>query len=149
MWYTIIVVAVVIVAALAFYAGQLLWQVKAQKKQTEAKFLKRINFLTDSIRHIAQAMEAEQCEFSEGVLRIWVLLDHYKRDNNLSVDYAESYPGFSGLYEVIKDMPTHEARKKLGKKEMMKLDMQRWQAEKAHQDNIKSDIKKLLADFAV
>lgn len=148
MWYLIVTIAVIIVAGLAFYAGQLLWQVQEQKKQQQSKLAKRITYLTDSIRHIAQAMKAEQCEYSEGVLRIWVLLEHYKRDTGSTADFTEAYPGFAGLYEVIKDMPTHEARKRLEKKERAKLDMKRWRAEEKFSDEIDKDIEQLLVVFA-
>lgn len=148
MWYLIVTIAVIIVAGLAFYAGQLLWQVQEQKKQQQSKLTKRITYLTDSIRHIAQAMKAEQCEYSEGVLRIWVLLEHYKRDTGSTTDFTVAYPGFAGLYEVIKDMPTHEARKRLEKKERAKLDMKRWRAEEKFSDEIDKDIEQLLVVFA-
>lgn len=148
MWYVVILAAVVVVVALAFYAGQLLWQVQEQKKQQEEKLEKRITYLTDSIRHIAQAMQAEQCEYAEGVLRIWVLLEHYNRDTAGHNNYVELYPGFAGLYEVIKDMPTHEARKRLEKKERAKLDMRRWRAEEEFSAQISQDITELLRAFS-
>ena len=147
MWYLIIAVAVIIVAGLAFYAGQLLWQVQEQKKQQQSKLDKRILYLTDSIRHIAQAMKAEQCEYSEVVLRIWVLLEHHNRDTSSDFDYVATYPGFAGLYDVIKDMPTHEARKRLDKKERAKLDMKRWRAEEQFGQAIEKDLELLLVEF--
>ncbi|WP_334313405.1 DUF2489 domain-containing protein [Psychrosphaera algicola] len=118
------------------------------KKQQQAKLEKRKTYLTDSIKHIALAMQAEQCEYSEGVLRIWVLLEHYKRDAQLDADYYTLYPGFAGLYEIIKDMPTHEARKKLTKKEMAKMDMTRWQAEQQLESQITEDLTKIIEEFA-
>lgn len=148
MWYAVIVVAVLIVIGLAYYAGQLLWQVQDQKKQQQAKLDKRITYLTDSIKHIALAMQAEQCEYSEGVLRIWVLLEHFKRDTQLNVDYSALYPGFAGLHEIIKDMPTHEARKKLTKKDLAKMDMTRWQAEQKLEQQISEDVTKIIEEFA-
>jgi len=77
MWYAIIALAVLVVAGLAFYAGQLLWKVKAQKEAQLEEQQKKLTYLTDSISHLAKAMHAKQCEYSEGVLRIRVLLDHY------------------------------------------------------------------------
>ena len=148
MWYAVIIIALLIVAALSYYAGQLLWKVKQQKTIQFADKEKRHKYLTDSIGHIAKAMQAEQCEISEGVLRIWVLLDHYNSEQTPSKDYNNLYTGFASLYEVIKDMPTHDARKKLGKQERFKLDVQRWDAEKEFGGQIKLDLEKLLAEFA-
>ncbi len=85
---TTLIIAIVngaaIIAGLAFYAGQLLYKVNAQnkliaKKQAEheqklaASKATRNAKLADSIHLIARAMNEEQCEFSEGCLRIWVL----------------------------------------------------------------------------
>ena len=78
----------IIIAGLAFYAGQLLYKLSAQKKliakkQAEQKQklaasrLKRNAKLADSIHLIARAMKEEQCEFSEGCLRVWVLMSQY------------------------------------------------------------------------
>jgi len=148
MWYVIIAIAFIVVAGLAFYAGQLIWKVKQQNQQQQAEKDKRIKYLTDSIGHIGKAMQAEQCEVSDGVLRIWVLLDHYNSEQEPKKDYNSLYTGFASLYNVIKDMPTHEARKKLGKQERFKMDVQRWDAEKEFGEQIKLDLEKLLAEFA-
>ncbi|NVK24657.1 MAG: DUF2489 domain-containing protein [Gammaproteobacteria bacterium] len=147
MWYAIIALAFVLVAALAFYAGQLLWKVKQQQQAQQQERAKKIKYLTDSIGHIAKAMDAEQCEISEGVLRIWVLLDHYKQQTAGDQNYQELYKGFASLYEVIKDMPTHDARKKLGKQERFNLDVRRWDAEKEFAELIKQDLQSILEAF--
>lgn len=148
MWYVIIALAFVLVAGLAYYAGQLLWKVKQQEKAQQDKREKRVKYLTDSIGHIAKAMQAEQCEMSEGVLRIWVLLEHYNRELTTPTDYNSIYPGFLGLYDVIKDMPTHDARKKLGKQERFKMDVERWDAEKEFGEQIKKDLEQVLVEFS-
>ena len=148
MWYVIIALAFFLVAGLAYYAGQLLWKVKRQEQAQQAERDKRVKYLTDSIGHIAKAMQAEQCEVSEGVLRIWVLLEHFNRDSEQPTNYGDLYPGFESLYAVIKEMPTHDARKKLGKQERFKMDVQRWDAEKEFGDQIKLDLEKLMTEFS-
>ena len=147
MMYLLLGLAAVIIAGLAFYAGQLLWQVKQQKLQQELERQKRLDYLTHSISHIAKAMQAEQCDYSEGVLRIWVLLDHYNKEQTNPRDYATSYPGFASLYDVVKDMPTHEARKKYDKREIHKMDLQRWRAEKELEEEINKDLNGILEEF--
>lgn len=147
MLYFLIALGVILITGLAFYAGQLLWQVKQQNMVQQEQKDKRLNYLTDSIRYIAKAMKEEQCEISEGVLRIWVLLDHYNSEQDAPKDYPALYPGFAALYDVIKDMPTHEARKKQGKQERFKMDVQRWDAEKEHGEQISADISGIITEF--
>lgn len=147
MWYVLIALAVLIVVGLAFYAGQLLWKVKAQNEAVAAEKEKKQKYLTDSISHIAKAMKEKQCEYSEGVLRIWVLLDHYNRAQSEPKNYPEVYPGFAKLYDVVKDMPTHEARKKFSKKDIFKMDTQRWEAEKQYEQQIDTDLDVLMKEF--
>ncbi len=147
MWYLIIAAAIIVVAGLAFYAGQLLWKVEAVKKTQQLEKQKKLTYITDSISHIAKAMSAKQCEYSEGVLRIWVLLDHHNAAQTPGKDYKSLYPGFAGLYEVVKDMPTHEARKKFSKKEINEMDAVRIQGEKDFEQQIEADLIVLLEDF--
>lgn len=148
MLYFFIALGVILVVGLAFYAGQLLWQVKQQGIVQQEQKDKRHKYLTDSISFIAKAMKEEQCELSEGVLRIWVLLDHYNSEQESPKDYPALYPGFAALYDVIKDMPTHEARKKQGKQERFKMDVARWDAEKDHGEQIATDISKIMEEFS-
>jgi len=148
MWYVLGAIGLVIIISLAYYAGQLLWQVKQKSLEQEAQKKKRLDYVTSSIAHIAKAMQADQCEFSEGVLRIWVLLEHYNSEQTAPKDYKTTYPGFASLYDVIKDMPTHDARKKLGKQERHKMDLVRWNAEKEHEEQIRLDIDSIAKEFA-
>ena len=149
-------VGAVIIAGLAFYAGQLLYKLRAQKQliakeraKQQAKLvqsrIERNAKLADSIHLIARAMHQEQCEFSEGCLRIWVLMSQYSFEHD--DDLAISYPGIFAMYEVVKEMPTHDARKKYSKKEIFKLDSARWRAEESNADAIKADCEKIIEDF--
>lgn len=147
--YIIITLAALVISALAYYAGTLIWQVKEQEKAKSAEHTKRLTYITDSIFHIAKAMQAEQCESSEGVLRIWVLLEHYNKEKTEPKLYQEIYPGYSALYDEIKDMPTHEARKKFSKKEILKLDLARMDAEQKHAEQISLDTNQLLIEFNI
>lgn len=149
-------VGAAIIAGLAFYAGQLLYKLNTQKKyiaqqqlkkqQQLAKSRQQRNLkLADSIHLIARAMNEEQCEFSEGCLRIWVLMSQYSFEQEQ--DLTERYPGIYAMYDVVKDMPTHEARKKYSKKDVFKQDTARWRAEEANTAAIKADCEKLIVDF--
>ena len=145
--YIVITLAVLVIIVLAYYAGTLIWQVKEQQQNKSAEQAKRLKYITDSIFHIAKAMQAEQCESSEGVLRIWVLLEHYNKEQAEPKLYKEIYPGYAALYNEIKDMPTHEARKKFSKKEILKLDLERMDAEQKHAEQITLDTNQLLIEF--
>lgn len=146
----LLLAAAVIVAALAFYAGKLLWQLQQQTKkrqqdelQYQQKLADKRRYLTDSIILICRAMLEQQCELSEGALRVWVLLDHLQPDRQ--PDPVLSYPGLHQMYQVVKDMPTHEARKQQSKQQLFQQDKIRLNAEQELKQAILADSKALLA----
>ena len=132
----IITLAFLILAGLSFYAGKLLMQVKQQQQkqqqQIEQKKQERDNRLIESIQTISHAMESEQCEISEGALRLAVLFDHLS--NAQVVNYPKKYPAIHALNEKIKHFAILEERKKLEKKERMRQDFQRLKAEAEFKD---------------
>ena len=128
----LIVLAALIVAGLAFYAGALLRKLHLQNKAQAAAQLAHEQALNehdkkilDSVVIIVRAMKEEQCDISEGCWRLSVLLDSMKTVNGLS----EQFPAVFELYEAIKHMPILEARKQLEKRERMKLDLERTKIE--------------------
>lgn len=136
---------VVIVVALAFYAGRLLGQLKQQNQRRDAALAKRNENLHESIVTIAKAMEQGQCPLSEGALRLVVLLD--LRVESLEAKYASRYPALHDMYERIKHMPTHEARKQYPKQEIRKMDAEREGYEQELENVILNDVRQLLKDF--
>ncbi len=144
-WILATLAAVLIIAGLSFYLGRLLWLIQQQKlKQQQVVDAKNAD-LTQSIVLIAKAMREEQCELSEGALRIWVLLDHLQLPNKPNA--MQTYPGLFKMYDVVKDMPTHQARKERDKKEIRHLDHLREQAEIDLKSEIMADVHKLLEFF--
>lgn len=146
----LLLAAAVIVAVLAFYAGKLLWQLQQQTKQRQQdelqyqqKLADKRRYLTNSIILICRAMLEQQCELSEGALRVWVLLDHLQPDRQ--PDPVLSYPGLHQMYQVVKDMPTHEARKQQTKQQLFQQDKIRLNAEQELKQAILADSKALLA----
>jgi hypothetical protein len=125
----LICAAIIIIVGLGFYAGKLLLQLKQQKQRQAQTRLKRIDSITESVQVIAKAMEQQQCDLSEGCIRICNLLPALPMDN--LPDYATNYPAIYSLYEKVAHMPTHKAREQLPKKERRKQDIQRaeWEAE--------------------
>lgn len=148
MWYVLFGLGALIVAGLAFYLGQLLFQLRSQQQRQQQALLEHQKkqaehqqYLLDSILLIGKATLEQQCELSEAALRIWVLLE------NLQPDLAQAcrWPGLFAMYDCVKAMPTHDARKELDKKELRRQDHLRQQTEIEFKDAIETDIRGLLA----
>lgn len=145
-WIYLIIAGALVVAGLAFYAGMLLRQLKLQReKQAEAelthiqKLQQHDKKVLDSVVIIVRAMKEEQCDLSEGCWRLSVLLDSLKTSSELSLQF----PSIFALYNAIKHMPILEERKKLKKKERMKLDLERMKQESQLATAIHQDLEQL------
>ncbi|WAJ70289.1 DUF2489 domain-containing protein [Catenovulum adriaticum] len=142
----LLITASLILIALAFYAGKLLFQLKAQNKAVQKAREDRDNNIIESIRTIAQAIESEQCETSEGAMRLAVLFDHLS--NSTTANYPQQYPWVHQLNDKIKHLAILEARKALPKKERMKQDLERYKAEAECKDAVKTEATKI-AQFSM
>lgn len=141
MWTIILfILACIIVASLAGYAVYLLLALQKQKKAFERAKLARTNRLKESIEIIAKAMQNGDCNHSEGVLRLKMLLDPLGKT-------LRDYSAMQQLYEVVMDMPTHEKRRELKKNERMRLDLERESAEADLAEKINSELTLLLASM--
>jgi len=131
-WLYLTIAAIIIIVALAGYAFKLLNQLKRQTTLQKQKKLEQIEAhnkhdkkILDSVVIIVRAMKEEQCDLSEGCWRLSVLLDSLKASQNLNLQF----PAIFELHEAIKHMPILEERKRLEKKQRMKLDLERTKAE--------------------
>ena len=140
---SMLIAGCIIVACLAFYAGTLLWQLQQQTQLKQKQLADKQQHLRESITVICKAMLQEQCELSEGALRLWVLLDHLAPERQ--PDPVITYPGLYQMYQVVKDMPTHQARKAQSKALTLQQDEIRLKAEQDLKDFILADTKTLLA----
>ena len=141
MWKTVLLlVAVCIIVGMIGDATYLLLAMQKQKKALQQARRNRINRIKESIEIIAKAMLNGDCNLSEGVLRLKMLLEPVGMSIKNHVTMLQ-------LYEVVETMPTHEARKALKKNERMRLDLQRESAEAALEKNIKLELHQLLADI--
>ena len=141
MWKTVLLlVAVCIIVGMIGYATYLLLALQKQKKALQQARRNRINRIKESIEIIAKAMLNDDCNLSEGVLRLKMLLEPIGMSIKNHVTMLQ-------LYEVVETMPTHEARNALKKNERMRLDLQRESAEAALEKNIKLELHQLLADI--
>jgi len=141
-----IVIALLIVIPLACYAGMLLSQLKKQRTEQEiAEKQKQIALkqhdtkILNSVVIIARALKEEQCDLSEGCWRLSVLLDSLK----LSSELDTLFPSVYQLYNGIKHMPILSERKKLAKRDRMKLDFDRMKLEADLKPKIQQDVEQL------
>ncbi|SPY32222.1 DUF2489 domain-containing protein [Pasteurella canis] len=141
MWTSfLIIIAVLIIVVMVAYAGYLLLMLQKQKKAIQHARTARTQRLKESIVIIAKAMQNGDCNHSEGVLRLKMLLDPLGKK-------LKNYQAMNQLYEVVMDMPTHEKRRELKKNERMRLDLQRESAEADLEKQILLEIHQLLADM--
>ncbi|MBN6074450.1 DUF2489 domain-containing protein [Aggregatibacter actinomycetemcomitans] len=141
MWKILLLIAAVcIVAGMIGYAVYLVLALQKQKKALQQARRNRINRIKESLEIIAKAMLNSDCNLSEGVLRLKMLLE--------PVGMAlKHYPAMWQLYETVEDMPTHDARKELKKNERMRLDLHRESAEAELESKIKLELNRLLTDI--
>ncbi|MBN6078052.1 DUF2489 domain-containing protein [Aggregatibacter actinomycetemcomitans] len=141
MWKILLLIAAVcIVAGMISYAVYLLLALQKQKKALQQARRNRINRIKESLEIIAKAMLNSDCNLSEGVLRLKMLLE--------PVGMAlKNYPAMWQLYETVEDMPTHDERKELKKNERMRLDLHRESAEAELESKIKLELNRLLTDI--
>lgn len=133
-----------VLLGLAVYAGMLLARVRRQTEQQEQAIQARNERILDSVRVIAHAVRDGQCDYSEGAIRLTNLLNALQIKEGRA--FAEEFPGLYGLYEKVKEMPTHEARKALKRNEVMKMDLERSGYEVELEAQILKDVA-LLKDF--
>lgn len=141
-----LIIGILIVVGLAFYAGSLLARLKKQRDIRDKAIAKRNENLYQSIETISLAMQQEQCPLSEGALRVTVLLDHLaipeRKENEQTFELE--YPAIHEMYERIKHMPTHEARKQYPRKEIRAMDAEREGFEVELEEGIQNDVSRLL-----
>ncbi|QHB18501.1 DUF2489 domain-containing protein [Mannheimia pernigra] len=140
----LIVLAALILISMAGYAIHLMMKVKRQKRREQeliekAKQSQKERYLRilESIDIISRAMISEQCDLSEGVLRLKPLLDVLGK----KLSY---YNAMWSLYQVVENMPILEERKNLKRNERMKLDLEREVKEAELETEIKIESEQLL-----
>ncbi|MGB3725671.1 MAG: DUF2489 domain-containing protein [Glaciecola sp.] len=140
----LILLGALIIIGLGLYAGKLLFLVNAQQSKQQAVRDKRIASMQSSIQTIAFAMQQQQCDLSEGVIRICRLLESLPLDP--LPNYVAKYPSVHALFDKVKDYPTHEARANLPKKTRREQDREREQFESELESAILKETE-LLREF--
>ncbi len=139
--------AILFVLALAGYALHLLRalrrQTQQQQAQHQAAITQRNDKIIESVDVIALAALQGQCDLSEAAIRLFMIMVHLQGDKQ--VDFASSFPATYELYQVVKDMPRGEERKKIAKKARMQGDLTRLKAEAKLQQAIHAELEEILA----
>ncbi|MCC4263396.1 DUF2489 domain-containing protein [Oceanimonas baumannii] len=133
----------VIIVVLAVYAGILLARLRQQTQFRQQAITRRNERILESVRVIALAVKEDQCNLSEGAIRLTNLLNALQFDQPRN--FAEDYPGLYDLYDRVKELPTHEARKQLKRNERMKQDLQRAGHEGELEATIKTEVERLVS----
>ena len=143
LWAVLSGIALIIIVGLGFYAGKLLFMLRQQKARQEAARQSRIANITDSIIVIAKAMEQQQCDLSEGVIRIVNLLNALPI--NSPPDFKAQYPQVHALFTEVSGFAILEARQQLPKNERRKQDIAREQIESEYESKVLDELPPLKA----
>ncbi|HHX8648475.1 DUF2489 domain-containing protein [Vibrio antiquarius] len=139
------IAGVVIIIALASYAGYLLLQLKKQKelqlKHQKLAIDKRNANIFENVHTLCQAGIQGQCDLSEISIRVYNIMDYVQGEDR--VDFDKTYPAISELYHIVKDMARGEERQQLAKKERMQQNLTRHKAESRLTDAVIEDLKVL------
>ncbi|MEK9713064.1 MAG: DUF2489 domain-containing protein [Thalassolituus sp.] len=135
----LLVAAILIVVPLSGYAWHLTRKVKdmeeqAERDEAEAELNLR-NYqqeLISDIRFVARSVVQQQCDITEGVMRLHYLIGGLDPD-------VWSLPELESLkehHDATRNMPILDAYKALSKKEQFRLDTQRLQLEAENKASI-------------
>lgn len=144
--YVFIALGFVVLVPLAFYAGKLLFQLQQQDKARSKIREDRVNNITESIQTIAFAMSQQQCNLSEGAIRLVNLLESLPIPSQ--PDWKITYPALFSLYDSVKLLPTHEARAALSRQQRAEQDQSREEQETRLESKILDEVM-LLKAFVV
>ncbi|APE04367.1 MAG: DUF2489 domain-containing protein [Alteromonas sp.] len=138
LWVVLTGFALVVILGLGFYAGRLLFLLKQQKKRKNDATNARVANITESIILISKAMEQQQCDLSEGVIRIVNLLNALPLNN--PPDFKAKFPHTHALFVEISGFAVLEARQQLSKQERRKQDKAREQIESEYESKVLDEL---------
>ncbi len=149
MYWTLIFIAAAIILSLSTIAGYYLFKLRKIKQQQNEQILLNRQAWLDSqeelagdIRFIAKAIVQQQCEITEGCLRLKVLMDRLDETLQHNVDYQT----IQLHYQKTAHMPHHQAYTALNKKQQFKLDQDRIELENQHRQKVLLEAE-LLSDY--
>ena len=141
------IVALAILIGLGAYAWKLQKQLThvqqlkvAEETQAAENLRKHQQELLQDIHFIARSVLSDQCEITEGVLRLQYLI----KGLDPSAWYLKELQTIRLHYEATSHMPILEAYQALSRQEQFKLDNQRWQLEADHKSGIMRELQWLV-----
>ena len=138
MIWLILAFAALVIIGLAFYAGKLLFLLSKQNQRQKAARAERIKTISQSISTIAMAMEQQQCDLSEGTIRICNLLEALPVQP--LPNFNDEFPAIFTLFKSISHFATLEARQALDKKTRRQQDMQREEIESKFESQVLQEL---------
>ena len=139
----LVIIGLVIIAGLGVYAGKLLFLLKQQNQRQANARNKRIDKITESIFVIVKAMQQQQCDLSEGTIRICNLLAALPIENQ--PNFKAMFPQIHTLYIEISGFAVLEAREKLTKAERRKQDRAREEIESEYESLVLPELEQINA----
>lgn len=132
-----------LLGTLIFFLAKKIHKENGVLKEGLKKTREKEKYILESLDIICKAILQEQCEISEGSIRIRMLLDNSKMlDSNKS-----EYVLFYNMYEELKEFKTHEKRNELSKQERMSEDIKRFKVEEKYQEDFLTTVKVLHDDL--
>lgn len=138
----LIIAGLLIIAILGVYAGRLLFQLKQQNTRQRVAREQRLEVIFESIHTIARAMEQQQCNVSEGAIRICRLLRALPEESR---DYSTEYPAIHTLFNEVSGFAILEDRKALSKKQRFTEDRAREAIEEQHETPVLKELPLIIA----
>lgn len=144
------IIAGLISLVLASYATFLLLKLKKQKKamqQSEIAQVEKhdaqIKSIIESITSIAKAMQQEQCPIIEGCIRLKVLIDQLR----LNEDLRDNFTVFYTIYDKTAHIPTHQGWQDLKTKEKMTHTKLMMELEAEYKSEINQAVDRVIIHF--
>lgn len=133
-----------IVAVLSVITARLWWQVGQQKKvqqrlqqeqqDRQAKTEQdRIHYIYDSLNILARAVLDQQCPFTEGCIRMAVLMDNL----SLDCDTRNRFAPIFTVYNATRHIPTHDNWKALDNRQRQSFKQEMFSLEKEHAESVR------------
>lgn len=135
----LLVIALIIIAGLAYWAWNLTQQVKKKEQEMLDSINERHDNIIDSIRVITSAYEDDQVELVEASIRLKVLLDNLP----LAEEEKQPFVVFDVIYEKVGHIPTHENWKALSKKEKFQYEKEMAAIEQEYKELFAAAAKQL------
>lgn len=129
-----IIIGLLIILALGFYAGKLLFLLKQQNIRHAKAREARVAKITESVVTIAKAMKQQQCDLSEGAIRICNLLEALPLESR--PDFRSKFPHIFALFVDISGFAVLGEREKLSKQEKRQQDAAREEIESQYETKV-------------